>query len=113
MNFRRNGKIEHTRQYEWDEWKKLHDDLLSLCQFPLCVMRSRRDWDYLLDYGYWCNNFYGEHVGNIDFDLDELNAQQTDAFRLLLERTLTDEDKQRGCAGWHHVHPPHSDTPLK
>ncbi len=105
MSFRRDGKSEHIEQRDWENWRQLHADLISECGFPPSVFRSRRDWEYLLRYGYWCEDYYGSHIGKIDFDLDELDAVQTSALRRLLERTLSDEQKQRGCAAWHFVHP--------
>jgi hypothetical protein len=106
MSFRRDGEVNHREQREWEAWKELHADLLRECGLPLGVLRSRRDWLYLLRYGYWCEDYYGKHVNNIDFDLNELSPEQTSAFRQLLEQALSDELKIRGCAGWHHVQPP-------
>ena len=106
MSFRRDGKDDHRDQCDWDAWKLSNADLLPACGLPPGVLRSRRDWDYLLDNGYWCEEYYGKHVGNIDFDLDALTADQIEAFRQLLHRTLSDEDQRRGCAAWHHVCPP-------
>jgi hypothetical protein len=106
MSFRRDGKIEHRDERDWDAWKRSNADLLSACGLPPGVLRSHRDWNYLLDNGYWCEEYYGKHVGNIEFDLDELTPDQNEAFRQLLHRTLSDEDKRLGCAAWHHVCPP-------
>lgn len=108
MRFRRDGKSEHRGERDWDAWKHSNADLLPACGLPQGVLRSQRDWNYLLDNGYWCEDFYGKHVGNIDFDLDELTPDQNEAFRQLLHRTLSDEEKRRGCAAWHHVCPPNS-----
>lgn len=106
MGFRRDGKSEYSDQNAFDEWKRLNGDLLTKCGLPIGVLRSRGDWDYLLEHGYWCEDYYGKHVGNIDFDLDEQTPEQRSAFRKLLERTLNEEERERGCAAWHHVHPP-------
>jgi len=57
-------------------------------------------------YGYWCEGQYGQFINKLDFDLHELTAAQTHAFRRLLERTLTEEQRSLGCAAWHHVCPP-------
>jgi hypothetical protein len=70
------------------------------------VLRSRRDWDYLLRYGYWCDNGYGAHINKVDFSLNELTPIQAESFRELLTATLSDEQKQRGSAGWHFLCPP-------
>jgi hypothetical protein len=106
MSFRRDGKSQHDDQFDWEAWTRTNANLLNACGLPLGVLRSRRDWKYLLRFGYWCKDYYGSHVGNIDFQLSELNEPQTAAFRQLLDRTLTDDEKQRGCAAWHHVQPP-------
>jgi hypothetical protein len=105
VSFRRDSKTEHAEERTWENWLKRHADLILQCGLPPRVFRSRRDWEYLLRYGYWCENDYGSHIGKIDFDLDELDAAQTSALRRLLELTLSDEQKQRGCAAWHFVHP--------
>lgn len=106
MSFQRQGKSEHANQREWEAWKLRNNDLLSCCGLPPGVVRSRRDWEYLLSNGYWCSNWHGEHINNIDFDLSELSDKQTNAFRQLLELTLTNVEKQMGCAAWHYVNPP-------
>ena len=93
MSFRRDGKSQHEDDRDWETWTRSNADLLPACGLPPGVLRSRRDWDYLLEHGYWCADYYGKHVGNIDFDLSELAADQNDAFRELLQRTLTDEEK--------------------
>jgi len=106
MSFRRDGKRVHNEHRTWDELMAANADLIPACGLPAGVLRSPRDCKYLLDYGYWCENHYGEHVGNIDFDLNELNSSQRVAFRVLLERVLSAEEKQPGCAAWHFVCPP-------
>jgi hypothetical protein len=106
MSFRRDGNVAHEERQLWDAWKLANADILPLCGLPLGAIRSPRDWNYLLQNGYWCANHYGEHVGNIDFDLAELNPSEKEAFRLLPERTLSEQEKQHGCAAWHFVHPP-------
>jgi len=53
--------------------------------------------------GYWCESDYGRGV---DFALEQLSHEQKAAFRELLERVLTDDEKQHGNAGWHFVCPP-------
>lgn len=108
MSFRRKGNTEHGKLRDWENWLQKHADLISECGLPSGVFRSRRDWEYLLRYGYWCENNYGSHIGKIDFDLDELDSAQARAFGMLLEQTLTVDEKQRGCAAWHFVHPPGS-----
>ena len=110
MNFRRDGKTAHDEQREWEAWKHANADLLDACDLPQGVLRSRRDWQYLL-HGNWCDEHYGKHVTKTDFDLDQLTPAQTNAFRHLLERTLTDEEKHRTCAAWHHVCPPLTGRP--
>jgi hypothetical protein len=106
MNFRRDGKTEHEDEREWELWKRVNADLIPLCGLPPGVLRSRRDWEYLLEYGYWCEDYYGKHIGNIDFDLDELAPEENWALRQLLQRTLTDEGQRRRCSAWHYVCPP-------
>ena len=106
MSFRRDGKAHHQDQRDWDAWKYAHADLIAACGLPPGIFRSRGDWEYLMQYGYWCEAYYGAYVGNIDFDLSELNPEQKNAFRQLLECTLTDQERLRGCAAWHHVCPP-------
>src|SRR5262245_60914639 len=101
MAFRRHGKQAYEEAREWEDWKEDNRELLEAVGMPSSVLRSRRDWEYLLRYGYHCDGPYP----NIDYMLDEQTPQQKDAFRRLLERTLTDEQKARGSAGWHHVHP--------
>jgi hypothetical protein len=108
MSFRRDGEAEHHESLQWSAWKRRFAHLLHGCGLPPGVLRSRRDWEYLLANGYWCEDFYGKHVGNIDFDLNELSPDQTNKLRQLLEQTLTDLEKERGCAAWHHVCPPNN-----
>jgi hypothetical protein len=102
MRFRRGEKEAHDEAARWQAWKNAHVALLQAAGLPLRVLRSRRDWDYLLRYGYHCEGAYP----NINFNLDDMTEAQRAAFRELLERTLTDDEKKRGSAGWHHVHPP-------
>jgi hypothetical protein len=106
MGFHREGESGHIERESWDAWVHANSDLLAHCGLPPGVLESRRDWQYLLRYGYWCEDFYGKHIGKIDFDLNQLTPSQCDALRRLLERTLTAVEKRRGCAAWHHVHPP-------
>lgn len=106
MSFRRDGENKHIRQKDWHKWKQFNADLLDECNLPIGVLRSRSDWEYLLKYGYWCEDYYGKYVGNIDFDLCELTPLQKDAFRKLLDRTLTADEKRAGSAAWHFVYPP-------
>ena len=84
MSFRRHGKAEHHAAREWDAWKRANASVLSRCGLPVGILRSRRDWEYLLRYGYWCEDFYGAHFNKIDFSLDELTPDQAEAFRQLL-----------------------------
>jgi hypothetical protein len=86
MSFRRDGKNLHDEKQSWEAWKLLHADLLAQCGLPPGVLRSRRDWEYLLRFGYWCEQYFGEHINNIDFSLSELAPSQAEAFRQL--RTL-------------------------
>jgi hypothetical protein len=104
MSFRRDAK--HNERMEWEAWRTANAELIAASGLPPGVTRSRNDWNYLMKYGYWCENYFGAFINNIDFDLNELNQEQLKAFRLLLERTLTDEDKSHGCAAWHRVCPP-------
>jgi len=104
MSFGRDA--EHDERQVWESWRTENAELLAASGLPPGVVGSRKDWDYLMRYGYWCEDFFGSHVGNIDFDLNELTPTQNAAFRLLLEKTLTLEEKQRGCAAWHRVYPP-------
>ena len=106
MGYRHQGKTEHEARRLWDKWKQANAALLAHCGLPPGVLRSRRDWDYLLRYGYWCDEAYGRDINKIDFDLSELTPAQTAALRQLLTATLNDEQKQHGCAAWHHVCPP-------
>jgi hypothetical protein len=106
MSFRRDGKTAHQAKQEWDEWKHANADLIPAYGLPPGVFRTRDDWESLLLYGYWCEEYYGKYVGNIDFHLDELTPAQEDALFQLLERTLTDEEKTHGCAEWHYGCPP-------
>ena len=106
MNFRRDGKTVHEDESAWNSWLAANADLLQLCGLPPGVLRSRRDWQYLLDNGYWCRDYYGSHVGLVDFDLNSMNPSQLKAFHGLLEQTLTDDEKCCGCAAWHYVCPP-------
>jgi hypothetical protein len=100
--FRRDGKAAHEQSVLWDEWLNRNAALLEPCGLPPTVLRSRADWEYLLRYGYHCDGPYP----NIDFNLDEQTEQQRFAFRALLDHVLTDDQKRRGCAGWHHVSSP-------
>src|SRR5262249_12231009 len=102
MGFRRDGKGLHKEAAEWATWKAANAKLLRMSGLPPGVLRSRADWEYLLRYGYHCSDPYP----NIDYNLDEQTTTQRAAFRTLLEKVLTAEEKSRGSAGWHHVHPP-------
>jgi hypothetical protein len=102
MGFRRNGKAAHDRARQWRLWLEAHAKLLRQCGLPASVLCSRKDWDYLLRYGYHCRAAYPD----IDFRLEELSSSQRNAFRELLEQTLSAEDKQGGNAAWHFVCPP-------
>jgi len=106
MSFRRDGKSAHEDKRSWDAWKAANADLLRACGLPPGILRGWRDWNYLMKYGHWCEHYYGAHIGKIDFDLSELNAEQKAVFRQLLERTLDDDEKKQGCAAWHYVCPP-------
>jgi hypothetical protein len=103
--FRRNGKLKHSEGRSWNAWWEKHEELLRATGLPQSVLRSRKDWNYLLFYGYHCNRAYP----NIDFTLEELSAGQRTAFRQLLEAVLSEEEKQRGSPGWHFVCPPVSE----
>jgi hypothetical protein len=103
MGYRRNAKEAHDEHQAWEAWKRSNADLLTKCGLPPGVLRSRRDWDYLIRYGYWCEGPYGEHINKIDFSLGELRRNQLGAFRQLLEKVLSEEEKRRGSAGWHWV----------
>lgn len=83
MSYRRSGKTAFQEQREWAAWKQKHARLLSQSALPPGVLRSRRDWNYLLRYGYWCERAYGEHINKIDFSLKELTPSQLEAFELL------------------------------
>jgi hypothetical protein len=83
MSFRRNGKDEHHARREWEAWKHAHADLLARSGLPAETFRTRRDWDYLVRYGYWCKGAYGEYINNIDFSLDELTPEQLAAYEQL------------------------------
>ena len=111
MAFRRKGKKAHAERQDWEQWKSRHAELLAKCGLPPGVLRTRRDWNYLLKYGYWCDGPYGHHINKIDFKLEEMNAIQLKAFRELLERVLTDNEKRRGNAVWHHNTPAMQPTP--
>jgi hypothetical protein len=104
MSFRRDGKSVHHQYRQWQAWLDAYTDLLGRCGLPDSVLCSREDWEYLLRYGYHCRGAYP----NIDFRLEELSAAERSAFRELLERTLSAEDRRRGCAAWHFVCPPAS-----
>jgi hypothetical protein len=96
MGFRRDGGAEHAERKSWEAWLAANADLLPACGLPPGVLRNRRDWEYLLSNGYWCADYYGSHIGNIDFDLNELDPHQRNAFRRLLERYLSAEEKSAG-----------------
>jgi hypothetical protein len=102
MSFRRKGKEAHEESVQWQAWKDANEELLRAAGMPFCVLRTRGDWDYLIRYGYHCAGTYA----NIDYKLDDMTESQRAAFRELLKKTLTDDEKQRGSAGWHHVHSP-------
>jgi hypothetical protein len=104
MGFRRDGKKAHEEARSWERWKAAHAALVQASGLPVNVFRTRADWDYLLRYGYHCDSAYP----HIDYRLEEQTETQRAAFRLLLERVLTTEEKTRGSAGWHHVCPPAS-----
>ncbi len=107
MGFRRDGKSIHAEQESWTTWKLQHAELLSQCEFPEGVLRTRDDWNYLIFYGYWYENGYNPS-GDAGFHLDQLSATQRQAFKRLLEATMTDDEKRCGNAGWHFVCPPAS-----
>ena len=100
MGFRRQGKEEHTERKSWEAWLEANADLIPKCGFPPGVFRSRGDWEYLLEKGYWCEYWYGAFITNIDYSLDDLTPVQAEAYKELLERTLSDEQKSGGSAGW-------------
>jgi hypothetical protein len=101
MAFRRDGKSAHAHTRDWREWLERHSDLLRASGLPPQVLRTRKDWDYLLRYGY-------HGYPQIDFQLEELTADQRAAFRRLLEVALSSEARRHGNAGWHFVCPPGS-----
>ena len=105
MGFRRDGKAEHEEAKQWEAWKISNDELLKTSGLAASVLRSRADWDYLMRYGYHCDDGYP----NIDYSLDEMTEPQRTAFRHLLEKVLTEEKKKHGNAGWHFVCPPNID----
>lgn len=102
MGFRRDGNAVHEESRKWQAWLAAHAELLRACSLPPDVLRSRADWEYLLRFGYHCRAVYPD----IDFRLEDLSASQTIAFRELLARTLSAEEKRRGSAAWHFVSPP-------
>jgi hypothetical protein len=107
MAFRRDGNQAYQDSREWETWKDANRDLITAAGLPLSVLRSRADWEYLLRYGYHCDGPYPE----IDYKLDGQTSAQRDAFRRLMEATLTDEEKARGSAGWHHMRSPSAPPP--
>jgi hypothetical protein len=107
MSFRRYGKLAHLQSQSWQAWLDSNADLLKRCELPLSVLSNQDDWNYLLRYGYHCRGAYPD----IDFRLEELSEAQKEAFRELLERTLSAEEKRRGSAGWHFACPPGAPEP--
>ncbi|MBL8827945.1 MAG: hypothetical protein JNM18_13290 [Planctomycetaceae bacterium] len=105
MSFRRNGKSIHAAEESWETWKLKHAELIAECRLPQGVFRTRKDWNDLILYGYWYDNGYNP-AGDAGFHLDQLSLLQRQAFKRLLENTLTDDEKRRGSAGWHFVSPP-------
>jgi hypothetical protein len=103
MSFRREGKKAHAEQHEWTSWNRKYSTLIAECGLPPGVLKSKRDWKYLLKYGYWCDGPYGKHINKIDFTLEELTGKRLLAFCRLLDAALTEEEKQRGNAAWHYV----------
>lgn len=87
MSFRRNGKASHDERRDWEAWNQSHADLIAKCGLPPGILRSRRGWEYLLRYGYWCENFYEEHINKTDFSLKELTPAQREAFEQLRAQT--------------------------
>lgn len=83
MSYRRPGKAAFEEQRKWAAWKQKHARLLAESGLPPGVLRSRRDWNYLLRYGYWCEGAYGEYINKIDFSLKELTPSQLEAFESL------------------------------
>jgi hypothetical protein len=104
MGFRRDGKSAFARARDWRAWLDANASLLRASGLPPSVLRSARDWQYLLRYGYHCAGPYPD----IDFRLEELNGTQRAAFRDLLAATLP--EGHRDCAAWHFVCPPHPPT---
>jgi len=103
MAFRRDGQKAHAEQRAWYAWREQYAELLQASGIPSQVLKTRKDWEYLLFYGY-----HADPYPEIDFRLEELTSAQRDAFRLLLAATLSHEEQQRGCAGLHFVSPPES-----
>jgi hypothetical protein len=99
MPFRRDGKAASVAARDWQRWLTQNAALIRAAGLPPHVLTSRADWEYLLRTGY-------HGYPQPDFVLDELSAVQRDAFRRLLETTLTLGERVRGCAGWHFVCPP-------
>jgi hypothetical protein len=83
MTFRRKGDKEHADQREWHRWKDEHAATIEQTGLPAGVLQTRADWEYFLRYGYWCADYYGAHVGKIDFGEAELTTEQASAVRLL------------------------------
>jgi len=96
MSFRRPGKQRHKDATEWRAWKELHAGLIRASGLPPTVLRSRADWNYFLRNGYHCEPAYP----HIDFNADEMSMEQTVALTMLMDLTLTKEEKQRGNALW-------------
>ena len=80
MGFRRDGKKAHDDQLTWDEWTRINADLLPACGLPPGVLRSRRDWEYLLRYGYWCEDSYGSHIAGSTLNLRSSTPFKTTPF---------------------------------
>lgn len=102
MAYMRDGKSACLARRQWRAWREANAALIEAAGLPPVVLRSQNDWDYLLRYGYHCSGGYP----HIDFLLEDLSESQTAALRALLDHTLTDEQKRRGNAAWHHVCPP-------
>jgi hypothetical protein len=102
MSFKRDGKSASQKARDWQAWRDRYAKKLQQCGLPICLLRSKADWEYLLRYGYHCDGPYP----NIDFNLDDMTEAQRIAFRSLLDEVLSEEEKSRGSAGWHFVCPP-------
>ena len=77
MSFRRDNKRKREQELAFHQWLSANQPVLARAGLPACVLQSRDDWAYFLQYRYHDHgNWNTPPFTGIDFTWEELSAEQ-------------------------------------